>query len=98
MRSGETVSKSSACWSFPPYPPRDRKSTRLNSSHVAISYAVFCLKKQTSWIRRSLVLTVNGIRGTFADLSLDLRQVWQDIVRARQRSLVHPALTMIGMF
>src|SRR5690625_6677233 len=24
----------------------DRKSTRLNSSHVAISYAVFCLKKQ----------------------------------------------------
>src|SRR5437870_6594907 len=27
---------------------RDRKSTRLNSSHVAISYAVFCLKKKTS--------------------------------------------------
>src|SRR5690625_6371791 len=26
---------------------RDRKSTRLNSSHVAISYAVFCLKKTT---------------------------------------------------
>src|SRR5690625_5844532 len=26
--------------------PEDRKSTRLNSSHVAISYAVFCLKKQ----------------------------------------------------
>src|SRR5439155_7725617 len=25
--------------------PLDRKSTRLNSSHVAISYAVFCLKK-----------------------------------------------------
>src|SRR6266513_681490 len=25
---------------------RDRKSTRLNSSHVSISYAVFCLKKQ----------------------------------------------------
>src|SRR5439155_24110918 len=25
----------------------DRKSTRLNSSHVAISYAVFCLKKKT---------------------------------------------------
>src|SRR5207253_8848082 len=27
-------------------PQRDRKSTRLNSSHVAISYAVFCLKKK----------------------------------------------------
>src|SRR3712207_8624258 len=28
-------------------PRRDRKSTRLNSSHANISYAVFCLKKQT---------------------------------------------------
>ena len=27
--------------------PGDRKSTRLNSSHVSISYAVFCLKKKT---------------------------------------------------
>src|SRR5690606_41454040 len=27
--------------------PLDRKSTRLNSSHVKISYAVFCLKKKT---------------------------------------------------
>src|SRR5690625_7024222 len=29
-----------------PPPITDRKSTRLNSSHVAISYAVFCLKKK----------------------------------------------------
>src|SRR5690625_5450251 len=28
------------------YKLQDRKSTRLNSSHVAISYAVFCLKKK----------------------------------------------------
>src|SRR5438034_8558603 len=27
---------------------RDRKSTRLNSSHTVISYAVFCLKKKTT--------------------------------------------------
>src|SRR6266851_6790404 len=27
--------------------PADRKSTRLNSSHITISYAVFCLKKKT---------------------------------------------------
>src|SRR5256885_10106397 len=27
--------------------PEDRKSTRLNSSHLVISYAVFCLKKTT---------------------------------------------------
>src|SRR5690554_1087646 len=29
---------------LPHQPPQDRKSTRLNSSHVRISYAVFCLK------------------------------------------------------
>src|SRR2546430_12750835 len=29
-----------------PLHPRDRKSTRLNSSHSQISYAVFCLKKK----------------------------------------------------
>src|SRR4051812_49773487 len=28
---------------------RDRKSTRLNSSHMSISYAVFCLKKKKKW-------------------------------------------------
>src|SRR3989442_4674451 len=31
---------------------KDRKSTRLNSSHVRISYAVFCLKKKTIWRTR----------------------------------------------
>src|SRR5207249_6356289 len=39
----------------------DRKSTRLNSSHVSISYAVFCLKKTTyprdTWRRRPLELS-----------------------------------------
>src|SRR2546422_4866223 len=32
--------------------PRDRKSTRLNSSHGYISYAVFCLKKKNCQCRR----------------------------------------------
>src|SRR3712207_8594453 len=32
----------------PRLPPRDRKSTRLNSSHANISYAVFCLKIKTT--------------------------------------------------
>src|SRR5690625_5951528 len=31
---------------------QDRKSTRLNSSHVAISYAVFCLKKKKTQLIR----------------------------------------------
>src|SRR5690348_17940489 len=30
-------------------PDEDRKSTRLNSSHPSISYAVFCLKKKSIW-------------------------------------------------
>src|ERR1039458_538028 len=35
------------CWaSIPTSIGRDRKSTRLNSSHLGISYAVFCLKKK----------------------------------------------------
>src|SRR5690606_40132514 len=33
------------CEEFPTLTYKDRKSTRLNSSHVKISYAVFCLKK-----------------------------------------------------
>src|SRR2546430_3447036 len=33
--------------SLHPYEVPDRKSTRLNSSHSQISYAVFCLKKKT---------------------------------------------------
>src|SRR5436305_2353338 len=32
-----------------PGEPEDRKSTRLNSSHVRISYAVFCLKKKKKY-------------------------------------------------
>src|SRR3712207_8647550 len=38
--------------------PRDRKSTRLNSSHANISYAVFCLKKKNKQLRqaRSLII------------------------------------------
>src|SRR5436190_4638569 len=34
---------------------RDRKSTRLNSSHTVISYAVFCLKKKNTKSSRSLI-------------------------------------------
>src|SRR5690349_21962763 len=37
----------------------DRKSTRLNSSHVEISYAVFCLKKKKTKNRRKLAQRKN---------------------------------------
>src|SRR2546426_3935859 len=37
------------CWAH-----RDRKSTRLNSSHLVISYAVFCLKKKKTTPTRAI--------------------------------------------
>src|SRR2546426_1466718 len=39
-------------------PRRDRKSTRLNSSHLVISYAVFCLKKKNKNSDRHIVSAV----------------------------------------
>src|SRR2546426_7271763 len=33
--------------------PQDRKSTRLNSSHLVISYAVFCLKKKNKDLHKT---------------------------------------------
>src|SRR5256885_10818052 len=41
------ISQYPSCGSTPSLSrPKDRKSTRLNSSHLVISYAVFCLKKK----------------------------------------------------
>src|SRR5437899_7553753 len=44
----------------------DRKSTRLNSSHLGISYAVFCLKKKkTTKHTHTLIANPTSVRGTF---------------------------------
>src|SRR5207248_11101593 len=40
-------------------PPTDRKSTRLNSSHRTISYAVFCLKKKKKKKKNTLQNNLN---------------------------------------
>src|SRR3989442_5604032 len=51
-----------ATWRASPRPEmRDRKSTRLNSSHVRISYAVFCLKKKIIRQHDLLVLRLFGL-------------------------------------
>src|SRR5256885_7139943 len=42
---------------------RDRKSTRLNSSHLVISYAVFCLKKKMTSYRPETYSSVTGTSG-----------------------------------
>src|SRR5437879_11641977 len=47
VRRASRVDRSSACTHpLAAFSLRDRKSTRLNSSHRCISYAVFCLKKK----------------------------------------------------
>src|SRR5260221_9807031 len=45
---------------------QDRKSTRLNSSHTVRSYAVFCLKKKTTWPTAGTALRPPGRRGRSA--------------------------------
>src|SRR5207253_11280054 len=47
---------------------RDRKSTRLNSSHVAISYAVFCLKK------KKFILSLEVRQPACTELGYDVNQ------------------------
>src|SRR5690625_6639598 len=53
VAKGQPLTQGTSDFSVPVHAPTsghiqaDRKSTRLNSSHVAISYAVFCLKKKT---------------------------------------------------
>src|SRR5258708_28098690 len=57
---------------------RDRKSTRLNSSHQIISYAVFCLKKKTAtrpevpcnFNRNGLGMAYNAVEQFITDLLL----------------------------
>src|SRR5258708_19293171 len=45
---------------FPP--PGDRKSTRLNSSHQIISYAVFCLKKKNGFAVLEVLIITRALR------------------------------------
>src|SRR5687768_18093424 len=46
FRSRGQIEENCRALEFGPLTPEDRKSTRLNSSHGYISYAVFCLKKK----------------------------------------------------
>src|SRR5258708_21760486 len=54
---GDAVRRASAPVGAAHPDQRDRKSTRLNSSHQIISYAVFCLKKKKTTMYRSRVAT-----------------------------------------
>src|SRR5206468_9044271 len=59
---------------------RDRKSTRLNSSHDQISYAVFCLKKKKKKVRKKLVLN-NAIYSYIFGMLISSIQIVRLMVR-----------------
>src|SRR5205807_9558625 len=58
--------------SLPPSSTGDRKSTRLNSSHLVISYAVFCLKKKKHKIKKTIKNKNNNNKSTQILVSINL--------------------------
>src|SRR2546426_7876796 len=60
---------------------RDRKSTRLNSSHLVISYAVFCLKKKKRYTIRQCLMC--KIKTSTARLTL---LMYTNLLRSRSSS------------
>src|SRR6266571_3153263 len=73
---------------------RDRKSTRLNSSHMSISYAVFCLKKKKAPLRQPgghdvLRHPPHRVRGVTVDLGR---------VLAAERSAAVPRYAAVAFF
>src|SRR5215204_2744901 len=70
--------------------PGDRKSTRLNSSHTVISYAVFCLKKKKQ------------LRGVLQDENTNTTVAWRrqsdEGVRSWSGNKIFPNLTIVCFF
>src|SRR5205085_3853876 len=62
LRGREVIEHSGGIFGFSTYatyiPSEDRKSTRLNSSHSQISYAVFCLKKKKNHTAIENIITI----------------------------------------
>src|SRR5207249_9272652 len=59
---------------------RDRKSTRLNSSHVSISYAVFCLKKKKKKNKHKRKKTkTKKINKIIPKIRIQLSQIYTDL-------------------
>src|SRR5256886_13173830 len=83
----------------------DRKSTRLNSSHSQISYAVFCLKKKTRVLNHSqaglpeALLTWFGppasTERTACHASIDHKFTWTG--RSHQPTPGHPPQLLLGV-
>src|SRR6266511_3314980 len=72
--------------------PGDRKSTRLNSSHVKISYAVFCLKKKKKH-NKAADKVINNYTTTTSDEDVFTDPFTFDITRQP-----HPHLAFVACF
>src|ERR1039457_1748329 len=70
----------SASWIFTILPNSDRKSTRLNSSHLVISYAVFCLKKKK---KNNYIYICSATTCVTVYLHCHLRDITPDIDHTR---------------
>src|SRR5688572_31298760 len=81
FRSGPVPAgrSSGRSWTSHCSPGSDRKSTRLNSSHSQISYAVFCLKKKSLYNR--------SIRYA-EDMDLDIRTMEQGTLRSNLETML----------
>src|SRR5262245_64303674 len=65
---------------------RDRKSTRLNSSHLGISYAVFCLKKKKKTMT-DRVHIVNAKEQTGENTTIDLGATDEALIKDQAKEL-----------
>src|SRR5689334_24186802 len=65
-----------------PWASPDRKSTRLNSSHSSISYAVFCLKKKNDQARQALRNAASAIHTSSNTPSRHLLDPYNHFVRS----------------
>src|ERR1022692_2996506 len=73
----------------------DRKSTRLNSSHLVISYAVFCLKKKTAAASKielstSPVAVVTGWCAELDSVCQALRGSYAEVWKISNQALAYP--------
>src|SRR5437588_6143612 len=69
----------------------DRKSTRLNSSHTVISYAVFCLKKKTKYTVHGALAEYVGRHLAPASPDVMVTHGGHYFVMVRRRSKLHGA-------
>src|SRR5256885_3524442 len=76
MRSAATRSSTAARTAIA-RSPSDRKSTRLNSSHLVISYAVFCLKKKKQHSYTSVVCKADSsaFSASLEKLHIDMESI-----------------------